>query len=485
MTRLFPFLLLCLMLAQADAAIHCVRQAASGAATGVDWNNAYTDLPSTLSRGDTYYVADGSYGSHVFADNDSGSTVTIVKYATATNNGTATGWNNSYSVTNAHFLAPFAFRKDSYLIDGTKRGASPYTNGFGILIDNSVSPSSSDDVTFGDTSPSTASNITLNCVEIIGSSAKASVGKLQTYTDSGCTFWYGSANDTLEYSYIHDMGLCPVFMRSSVGDLIQNNYFARNTYYSWNFHSEGISASEGVGNLTVRNNYWQDIEGTAVIATASAQNYPQNEAFNWYIYGNIFWYTTNNLALPHLNNPDPAVVSRWQMGVGDGILFPFSIKFDGTLLFANNTIIGYGASASDNCSVLTGDGVNITTIGNLIVENNLWIDNASLSVSMASASQGGSGSVITNLTWAYNGYYNNSKNDTNSNVQSFGSQPLVNWQNWNFNLASNSVAGINLGSPYDVDINGNTRTTWSRGALEYVSGQQQPQPGALTIFFGN
>ena len=39
-----------------------VREAAAGANDGTDWTNAYTTLPASLTRGDTYYVADGAYG---------------------------------------------------------------------------------------------------------------------------------------------------------------------------------------------------------------------------------------------------------------------------------------------------------------------------------------------------------------------------------------------------------------------------------------
>jgi hypothetical protein len=36
-----------------------------------------------------------------------------------------------------------------------------------------------------------------------------------------------------------------------------------------------------------------------------------------------------------------------------------------------------------------------------------------------------------------------------------------------FRLSANSDAGTNLGAPYNTDMLGNPRTTWSRGALEY------------------
>ena len=39
------------------AACHVVRQGGTGAKSGTDWNNALPDLPSSLVRGDIYYMA--------------------------------------------------------------------------------------------------------------------------------------------------------------------------------------------------------------------------------------------------------------------------------------------------------------------------------------------------------------------------------------------------------------------------------------------
>src|SRR5947199_10429256 len=49
-----------------------VRAGAIGNGSGSDWTNAYPDLPSSLVRGDTYYVAAGNYGVHDFVDTESG-----------------------------------------------------------------------------------------------------------------------------------------------------------------------------------------------------------------------------------------------------------------------------------------------------------------------------------------------------------------------------------------------------------------------------
>jgi hypothetical protein len=59
-----------------------IRQGATGANDGSDWANAWTDLPKSLQRGACYYVAAGTYGSHVFNDEETGSKVIMIKKAT-------------------------------------------------------------------------------------------------------------------------------------------------------------------------------------------------------------------------------------------------------------------------------------------------------------------------------------------------------------------------------------------------------------------
>lgn len=46
----------------AHGATNYIRAGASGDRTGADWTHAYTNIPITMTRGDTYYVAEGNYG---------------------------------------------------------------------------------------------------------------------------------------------------------------------------------------------------------------------------------------------------------------------------------------------------------------------------------------------------------------------------------------------------------------------------------------
>src|ERR1035441_128305 len=83
----------CLLSSPMTAACHVVTAAGGGSKTGADWNNAYAGLPATLVRGDTYYLADGSYGSYSLNTATSGTTQITIKKAIASDNCTSTGWN--------------------------------------------------------------------------------------------------------------------------------------------------------------------------------------------------------------------------------------------------------------------------------------------------------------------------------------------------------------------------------------------------------
>lgn len=72
------------------AANHYILDGGSG--DGSAWNNAWDDLPATLTRGDTYYIGDGTYGGYTFNDAVSGTDIIYIKKATAGDHGTETGW---------------------------------------------------------------------------------------------------------------------------------------------------------------------------------------------------------------------------------------------------------------------------------------------------------------------------------------------------------------------------------------------------------
>jgi hypothetical protein len=96
----FFFFLLPLLALPAGATNHYVRQGASG--NGSDWTNACGDFTgscaaSSLVRGDTYYVAGGTYTAKTWNTPASGTSVITIKKAIVADHGTATGWNDAYA----------------------------------------------------------------------------------------------------------------------------------------------------------------------------------------------------------------------------------------------------------------------------------------------------------------------------------------------------------------------------------------------------
>src|SRR3990167_5829775 len=94
--RLGSLLLFCIFsVVAARAACHVVDDSAAGGGNGDDWTTAWQVLPATLVRGDTYYLADGTYPPYVASTANSGTSVITIKKAIASDNCIATGWNLS------------------------------------------------------------------------------------------------------------------------------------------------------------------------------------------------------------------------------------------------------------------------------------------------------------------------------------------------------------------------------------------------------
>ncbi|MDP2690325.1 MAG: hypothetical protein Q8P48_09475, partial [Deltaproteobacteria bacterium] len=113
------FLVLLTLPQAASAAVHYVRSGATGA--GADWANALPSLPPALVRGDTYYIADGSYPSYTFDDPQSGSSWIYIKKATAADHGTSAGWQSSYG-DGAAVFSPIKVLTGYYEINGQVGG---------------------------------------------------------------------------------------------------------------------------------------------------------------------------------------------------------------------------------------------------------------------------------------------------------------------------------------------------------------------------
>ena len=158
--------------------------------TGGDWNDALRNIPLTLDRGATYYIAAGSYSSYVFQDTPSGTEYITLKKATEADHGTSTGWQSAYG-SNAAIFAGFLFNNASYInLDGQQEnGIKIEWDSSGAIGGRIIDIQNSD-------------HLSIRYCEIDGKYAAQS----GTQTAGGCTLINlgGSADITIENCVMHD-----------------------------------------------------------------------------------------------------------------------------------------------------------------------------------------------------------------------------------------------------------------------------------------
>lgn len=457
--------LIALMSGASQAAVRFVRAGATGSNNGTDWNNAYTSIPGTLIRGDTYYVATGTYSTGTsLSTPESGTTLIAIKGATIADHGTSIGWINSYSVcsgeggTQAQFPSEWRISTGYWTIDGSCGGGSANggtTTGYGFR----TRQSSAGNGGIGFEFQKTVRGITISHYEIDGidccSMSATSGGKDGVLCVGGC-----NVDGTFERLYVHDVGRTVFLMGGNV--TLQNSYLARNRSTAAQ-HAEGWSYHGGTA--IIRWNIFEDIRGTGQFVEL------YGTGTNHEVYGNVF-RVVQGLCSGCTDSAFPVVDNTGQ-GTING------------LKFYNNTIYGLqGNPGVGNINGSTG----------YQVKNNLWLNN----------NYGASiwGTLDSNHVWGtywYGGLVG--PNSTWRCLRSDGSDPTGNCAGNNTLIAPSasatfvaaprdlrptgnsvsglSMTGINLGAPYNVDMNGNVRTNWTRGAYEYVSTAMLPAPQNL------
>ena len=393
-----------------------VRNVATGNGTGTDWTNAWTNLPENLIRGDTYYIADGNYGSYTFDDTEIGTQYITIKKATTFNHGTNTGWDDAYGDGVAIFAKPsqsvISFLSSYWIFDGSV-GSGTSGHGFKVILTQIIPNGGVVALASG------VSNITISHVEIEG----AGDGSGDDGIGSGGS---GSDNVVISYCYIHDVGRTIFLTKNCNNWLIEYNHLARNESTP-DQHSEGISAST-CSNFTFRYNLWEDIEGTGVIVF---------DGSNLEVYGDVFYHTLNGVA----------------GGLGNGVICTWSAATAINVRIYNNTFIylptGRFASFSATSS-------NITAYNNISFSTgtyNVWV----------------------RTTHDYNLYVNdeNANEEDHGQYWAGGNELFVDYDNYNFRLTQETYQGrSDFGSPYNQDMDGSTRGAdgnWDRGAYEYSS----------------
>ncbi|MDO8646874.1 MAG: choice-of-anchor Q domain-containing protein, partial [Candidatus Diapherotrites archaeon] len=430
---------------------------------GNDWTTAFPSLAAAkaagtggrFTRGATYYVAVGNYTAVALDTAQSGISVITIKGATIADHNIATGWSNAFSVcsaeggTQAQFPSGWDISTNYWTIDGSCGAGSANngtTTGYGFRSRSDATGSGAVGFTFDND----VSGITISHYEIDGVNATnlpiTLAGPHGMLCVGGCAF-----NGLLDHLYIHDIKGAGFLMGGTA--TLQYSYLARNRSTA-PMHAEGWASR--TSSVILRWNIFEDIRGTGQFV----QLY--GTGTNHEVYGNVFKLVEGPCATECGSTAFP-VIDNTSTGTING------------LKFYNNTIYGFNANPGV-ASINGSTGYD--------VKNNLWINN-SYGASIA-------GTENYNNVW---GTYWYSGGPTGAQsywrcIQYGGSDPSGNCAGnnslvapsasaifvsvpGNLHVLGNTISGLtmigtNLGAPYDVDMEGNTRTNWTRGAYEFT-----------------
>lgn len=443
--KIFTKLLTLVILFAAQSAIaknNYVRAGATGANNGSDWTNAYASLPATLVRGDTYYIADGSYAGRTFSTPVSGTTPIIVKKATLADHGIATGWSDTYGDGQAAFTSGFVFTSSYWTLDGQTGGGAvnSWVQNFGFKITETGDASAIIKVGQG----GTANNITIRHVDLQGKGSVSNSGG--SASNDGLAI-YGSSDVTLSYFRMVGIGRCPFFV--SPRNLVVEHGWVQSYFGSAAVHSEvaSIWAFAGtVGDVTFRHNLFTDIQSTGGIMWDNSSN--NSARLN--VYGNVF-YKPAGASWGRANG----VVGGWTGGGGE--------QFRNASVYNNSFINVDQESLSSLPNVYSGN----------VAHNNIFYNSSSPNFSKFGVHN-------------QNHFINSGGTQSESNGTSAASgDPFVNIAGLDFRLKAATAAGLALSSPFNVDALGKTRGAdgiSDRGAFEFgVGGASLSAPANLQV----
>ncbi|GEM_PF-4666699 len=409
--------------------VYYIKDGADGDNSGLNWQDAYSSFPLTLQRGAIYYVADGNYSYYNF--NSSNGETIYIKKATTIHHGSDVSWQDSYGDGKAIFSG-ISFSTSNYVFDGQSGGGLGEWNesfGFEIYRENNICNGQLVSL------QSNVENITITHAELHSQ---------LDYWMSGIKGTSGIKNLNVSYCYIHDLFGQPFYLGYSENIEISNNYIDKtkstgaDDAFCPYMHSEGIATIGTNVNWTIKNNIWNEISGTAVIA---GLNYAVHTG--WKIYNNIFANSVTTIWVYADHNH--ALMSDTE--------------------FYNNVIVG--ESGISQGALRIEDGTNNVAYNNVWYNNiantfnffgfehdynyyskNIRVEDCNPPCDMNS--QGASGEL-------------NAQVENNDLFISWNGDPLIS----NFELVNPTNSGLNLGSAFNVDFFGNVRTNWDRGIVEY------------------
>lgn len=429
-----------LIAGQAMAANHYVRDGASG--DGSDWTNACDDFAgscavASLVRGDTYYVADGSYAARTFNRAASSNLVITIKKATVADHGTSTGWDNAYGDGQAIFASPLTFSSDDWVLDGTTRDESNpplswfTSSAYGFKISNNANAAQRQ-VIFG----AALDNFTMKYVWAEGRTGAFSGAErrysIDTETGGTSTNLVFSRNLTTDSNQWY-------FLRGTNNTIIEYWAGDRLTGNDAN-HGDAINCYFTADNVTIRWGVARDActvgcTGMIPIADSLGTSTPPTVL----IYGNLFYdYGSTDGTAGFLGNASNGGNCT-------------------NCVVRNNTFIDGGGQFAANWGLQFGDGSGNTN------QNNIWFEVNSQTPSF---------DLGTGATNNYN-LCGTSATCTGTNAQTgVATTIFTNFASKNFRLSTATSCGVAVSPPYDVDMLGNVRGAdgcVDRGAFEFCT----------------
>lgn len=423
-----------------------------------DWNAANNEtrnsnLPS-LTRGDIYYIGSGAYNSQFFADLESGAQVITIKKATIADHGTSVGWNDSYGIGQASF--PYVdFETDYYTFDGNVSSWNDPTGyGFTFPARNNGTAEVYLDIDAFETA--TFNGMTIRNVSITCSGPS-------TWSEVGLNAG-SQANVVGAIVQYVSMDNCQVnLLVTGNAWLIEHSYFGRQWSGSADSGLHGVPVDVFSGNgMIFRYNQVNQCAYICIESNGSGFANLQNVQ----VYGNVFVNAAST---------DGIVSSAGSTEISSASIY-------------NNTIIN---SSEPILRQQDDSSVTPPASGNVVANNLFYDSNEAVATNgggfISMSYDGCFGSIIT-----YGGNPGCQTGETGIQIAS-GVNPFVNVVEGsplaagNYNLTGNTAPGLPLGSPYNIDPNGNTRGAdgiWDMGAFQFVSSTPtaSSKPGLIIAY---
>jgi hypothetical protein len=411
--RFLTILLLCAIPTEA-ATLYC---SPSGGGSGADFNNLAT-LPNAtgFTRGNTYVIIEGSYGSKTLSTATSGSTAITIRKANAEDSAVA-GYATSLFDGQATF-GTITVASQYWIVDGKTRTESnawgaPAGYGFRAteVVANSLNGDDADNSQF-------------------------------RYIDIGATWEENPSAGTIA-GYGNPIYL--VYNQSSI------------TFTRCAIHNGmGVQAA-GANNLTFEYCHFGQMWGKQALRGGNGST-----SSGWIV--RYCRFKDSSIKDPNDGTSGTTgEICLWDSASG---------SFDNNAIYGN--WFSHSRSTGRNTSiVIGGDGSSWAGVGGTgnVVHNNTWagIDEAS-TFSMVDLN-GSSNTARNNL------FYDCVDTDVSANTTSdndvAGADPFVSYATLDLRLSGATSPGTSLSSPYNTDPLGTTRGsdgTWDVGAYEYDSG---------------